>query len=255
MGQTMAGDRDVIAAVVRHVEAVMQTPDLLQHVEQPELDIPKLELLNLFLTELGWSEEQRQRACTATAFAQLGLDFHDKVHTDERLDEQMRRQRQLSILAGDFFSSHFYALLADWGDVQMISIIAQAISEINQAKVRLYRADKETISFQQLLEEYTVIHSALYANFTRLDRQRGPWWKMLMERFIVAERASTLPAGLSDRAVFTRPEWDELLPSWLNEMERLIRQAATNEGTAARLRERFFYVQKRFAKMTSEVQG
>jgi len=255
MGQTMEGDQDVLAAVARHVASVIPTTDLLQHLEQPELDVPKLELLDLFLQELGWNKEQRRCVCTATAFAQMGLDFHENVNTDERLDEHKKRQRQLSILAGDFYSSHFYALLADWGNIQLIPIIAQAISDVNQAKMRLHQYVSVNISFQQLLQEYTVIHSALYAGFTRLDGRRGPLWKKLMERLIVAERAATSPSGLTDRAVFTHPEWEKLLPSWLNEMEQLIRQATANDGAAARLRERFFYVQKCIANLASGVQG
>ncbi len=253
MGQSWEQGQDVLSVVERQIEAITQTPDLLRHFEYPQIAAGKLELLNLFLKESGWSEEQRLRVCTATAFAQLGLDIHENVTAAQPLDGEAKRHRQLSILAGDFFSSQFYALLADGGEIQVIPIIAQAISDINQAKMRLYQNDGN-ISFQQLLREYTIIHSALYANFTQLDARRGPWWKMLIERFIVTEQASVSPAGTGER-IFMHPEWEALLPSWLNDMERLIQQATTDTGTYVRLQQRFFYVQKRFARLSTEVTG
>ncbi|OJF18123.1 MAG: hypothetical protein A6D91_02515 [Bacillaceae bacterium G1] len=73
-----------------------------------------------------------------------------------------------------------------------------------------------------------------------------------MERLIVTEQASMVSTK-PEHAVFLHPEWERLLPIWLNDMEQLIQQVTTDDMTAARLRQRFFYVQNRFSRLT-EVQ-
>ncbi|MFO7263494.1 MAG: heptaprenyl diphosphate synthase component 1 [Bacillota bacterium] len=243
--------QDVLLAVERQIEAVIHMPDLLPHLDYPEIARRRLELLNLFLQELGWEQEKRVRVCTATALAQLGLDVHESAEA-VAVDAEQKRHRQVAILAGDFLSSHFYALLAEGGDIQVIAIISEAISEINQAKMRLHQSGGMGMGFPQLLQDVTVIHGALYTNFTKLDDQRGPEWKRLMERLIVTEQASMVSTK-PEHAVFLHPEWERLLPIWLNDMEQLIQQVTTDDMTAARLRQRFFYVQNRFSRLT-EVQ-
>ncbi|OUM89707.1 MAG: hypothetical protein BAA01_02795 [Bacillus thermozeamaize] len=254
MGQNMERAQDVLHDVEQQIKEVIRTSDLLQELEYPQVDIQKLELLNWFLKDLGWDEEQRKRVCTATALAQLGLDIHENIGCMNPLDEKKKRNRQLSILAGDFFSSKFYWLLASSGDLSVIPIIAQAVSEINHSKMRLYQTGWNQHHFSQFLQEFTVLQCALYSSFTPLNPQRGQWWKMLIERLIVTEKIFELFAG-TERERFLRPEWETLLTSWLHDAERVIRQATTDAAIASRLQERVLHARRQLPGFVMEVQG
>ncbi len=254
MGQNMEQAQDVLFAVEQQIKEVIGIPALLQDLEYPQVDIQKLELLNWFLQDLGWNEEQRKRVCTATALAQIGLDIHENIRCTDRIDDEQKRNRQLTILAGDFFSSKFYWLLARSGDIQVIPIIARAISEINHSKMRLYQSGWNQNHFHLFLQEFTVLHSALYSNFTFLNSERGQWWKILIERLIVSEKAYEQLNG-TERDLFLRPEWEVMFASWLKDVDELIQRATTNVVIANCLRERFLHVRRRMPSIVMEVQG
>lgn len=254
MGQNMEQAQDVLQDVEQQIREVIRTSDLLQDLEYPQVDKQRLELLYWFLKDLGWDEEQRKRVCTAVALAQFGLDIHDKVGCMDPSDEEKKRNRQLSILAGDFFSSKFYWLLASSGDLSVIPIIAQAISEINHSKMRLYQTGWNPDHFSQFLQEFTVLQCALYSSFTLLNPQRGQWWKILIERLIVTEKILERFAG-TEREIFLRPEWETLITSWLRDADRVIRQATTDAAIARRLHERFLHARRQLPGIVMEVQG
>ncbi|OMF35164.1 heptaprenyl diphosphate synthase [Paenibacillus sp. FSL H8-0548] len=114
--------------------------DMIQaHTTLPDLANARLRLLYAFLSQQPSLKGVSELYTLAVSLVQLGMDTHDLIDTnDEQLNEPEMRSRQIRILAGDYFSATFYQLLAQAGQIEMISKISSAVSEVNRLKVTLY---------------------------------------------------------------------------------------------------------------------
>lgn len=93
------------------------------------------------------------------------LDIHESVTEGNLTSEKMRKQRQLTVLAGDFYSGLYYRELAMLEKPQLIEIFAEAIAGINQARANSYQAlqaGKFKIENLILAESYIHQHLARY---------------------------------------------------------------------------------------------
>ncbi|MFF2482156.1 heptaprenyl diphosphate synthase component 1 [Paenibacillus sp. NPDC058071] len=127
--------------------------DMIQlHTELPALSALRLRLLYACLSEESSGEAHSELYTLAVSLVQLGLDTHDliDVETEARAERDMR-SRQLKVLAGDYFSSHYYRLLSHAGQVEMIAKISEAVCEFNRLKMNMYMKMKH---FQMTAEDY-----------------------------------------------------------------------------------------------------
>lgn len=98
----------------------------------------------------------------AVSLMQHGLDTHALV---EGKGEAIKRQ--MMVLAGDYFSSRFYQLLSQVGNIQAIGIVSQAVSEVNRIKMNLYsRAKKLMLTAEEYIRDTVEINTHLFVSFT-----------------------------------------------------------------------------------------
>ncbi|MFP3441244.1 heptaprenyl diphosphate synthase component 1, partial [Pantoea sp. SIMBA_133] len=90
---------------------------------------------------------------------QIALDTHDLISLEEIDNEGDRKNRQLTVLAGDYFSSMYYHLLSKWEDNELIRTLSEAIQEINEAKMSFYQTEYSTIEpvFDNLKEIESIL--------------------------------------------------------------------------------------------------
>ncbi len=154
------------------------------HTELPEFPVPRVRLLYTFLMDGGHETSRSAETCALAAFlVQLGLDTHDKIDVeDSRKEEQEMRSRQLKVLAGDYFSSVFYELLAQKAEIGMVSKMSAAICEVNRLKVRLYTGlRKMLLPAEEYLKECVQLKTALFHSFTeQLDKSVQNIWRLLL---------------------------------------------------------------------------
>lgn len=114
--------------------------DMIQaHTELPPLAELRLRLLYAVLNDGGASQRHSELYTAVVSLVQVGMDTHDLIDTDSRKrTEKEMRSRQLKVLAGDYFSSRFYQLLAQAGQTEMITRLSEAVCEVNRMKVNLY---------------------------------------------------------------------------------------------------------------------
>lgn len=135
-------------------------PYLLKYVEAPVIDDDKLLLLISLLDQNGLDYSQVENYTVTTMLLQIALDTHEHVQ-NSNLDENddSLKNRQLTVLAGIYFSGLYYKLLADTDDIQVIKQLAAGVKEVNEHKITVYQ--KEADAIDKLMESIKLIESTL----------------------------------------------------------------------------------------------
>ncbi|MNB87259.1 Heptaprenyl diphosphate synthase component 1 [compost metagenome] len=157
-----------------------------RHTELPPFSDGRSHLLYIFLSYGNAGEDRNKELYTlVTGLVQLALDTHESIEhvSDDPGGDQMR-SRQLKVLAGDYFSSWFYHLLAKSGQIEMVGSLSSAIADFNVLKARLYSKMKEQLlSSEQYLRHTVQLNMRLFLSFTPLieGSLTGLWEKLLAE--------------------------------------------------------------------------
>ncbi|WP_249899615.1 heptaprenyl diphosphate synthase component 1 [Paenibacillus sp. PK3_47] len=139
-----------------------------------------------------------------TGLVQLALDTHESIdRSSEQPGGDAMRSRQLKVLAGDYFSSWFYRLLARSGQIEMIGILSTAIAEFNVMKAGLYsKMTGMLLSAEQYLRHTVQLNMRLFLSFTpMIEAPLADLWQKLLAEFSHCEtvflelRRSNDPAG------------------------------------------------------------
>jgi heptaprenyl diphosphate synthase len=98
-----------------------------QYATYPDMDLFQLHFTYLFMNHKNVSEHLREVHCVCQAFIQMALDSHDEVGTEDVHDDLSFKNRQLTILSGDYFSSYYYFYLANKEQPELIPTYSEAI--------------------------------------------------------------------------------------------------------------------------------
>ncbi|MEW9669743.1 heptaprenyl diphosphate synthase component 1 [Ammoniphilus sp. 3BR4] len=179
--------REELKAIVEEVNKHIKCDYVQRYVEIPSIPLLRMQVLFLFLHDSDVPHEQIRHYIVSTVLIQMGLDCHEEVTLLPQYSEKGIRNRQLSVLAGDFFSSKYYFLLAKLGDVALIKELARSIYQINEVKTKLYTQPQ--LSIEDSLKLRNEIDSALYTSFIpRFSADLDSIWRGLIEKFSLLER-------------------------------------------------------------------
>ncbi|PZD93527.1 heptaprenyl diphosphate synthase [Paenibacillus sambharensis] len=156
---------------------------IITHTELPEFPDFRVRLLYTLLSEGKASAEHHELYALVVSLVQMGLDIHDHIDTDTAVLSQMRmRERQLNVLAGDYYSARFYHLLSQAGQVGMVRSLSDAICEINRQKMNLYiLMRQQKLTAEEYMAACTELKSGLFAGFgTLLDEAHSLLWPELL---------------------------------------------------------------------------
>jgi heptaprenyl diphosphate synthase len=151
------------------------------YVDVPRVAENRLALLYLFLLEQGMTKERASIFCTATGLIQLGLDMHEKVTNTYEQTVTAERVRQLTVLAGDYYSSRYYQLLAETGEIKAVEVLSGAVQRVNEAKMSLYVAERDgkLASDEEYWELRNTIDTGLYVaiveEYAKKEETRRFW--------------------------------------------------------------------------------
>ncbi len=131
-----------VEAMVEEVEELVSKkinhPFFIMHIDDVEINKAELSMLIVLLQEIGLDHKQILHYATTIMLIQIALDTHEKV--SDYVDTP-RVNKQLTVLAGDYFSGWYYYLLATNRDIHLIGVLAEGIRTINEKKIKLYRKD------------------------------------------------------------------------------------------------------------------
>lgn len=161
-----------------------------KHITSPKISFIGLHLLFFMLTEANIDDYKKRQLCLSVILMQLGLDTHENILTRKATSSSQVLTRQLSVLAGDYFSSKYYAILASLEEIDLIHQLSKAVSEINEAKMKLY--------FMHTIEEFNAesyftytetINSRLYIRVADwLEGRISIQWQEIVPKILLAEK-------------------------------------------------------------------
>lgn len=133
-----------------------------KYIQAPIIDEEKLLLVHLLLNEIPLSKQQISNYTISSMLVQIALDTHEAVTNKAatNLPYDYLKNRQLTVLAGDYYSGLYYYYLAEYADINMIRTLAESIREINEQKIVLYQLEANT--FDKLMETVEAIESSLF---------------------------------------------------------------------------------------------
>jgi heptaprenyl diphosphate synthase len=152
--------RQKFTDIKEQVEQKVFHPYLLKYIETPVIDEDKLLILVSIMNRLELSFYEMKNYATTTILIQIALDTHEHI-SNASVDEI---NRQLTVLAGDYYSGLYYKLLAESEDINMIKELSKGIKEINEHKVSIYQ--REINGIEKLMTSIKKIESSLLVKFS-----------------------------------------------------------------------------------------
>lgn len=154
------------------IEKKLQHPYVEKFVKKPFVDEDKLEILDYIYQQVQIPTTIKQQHIITIMLVQIALDTHEQIPNQNKESTMQETEKQLSVLAGDYYSGLYYLLLAEIEEVKLVQVLASAIRIINEHKVSLFYDDVRSI--HELFDIICQIESTLFtevANYLCVDKQ------------------------------------------------------------------------------------
>lgn len=152
-GYIMAIKEDLME-IKDQLNSYIKHPYLMKHIDTPWINDDKLLVLYLMFKEHGKTSSINPYI-HAIMLVQLALDIHDTIQIHNTSTHKEIKARQLTVLAGDYYSSLYYRILANENDANMTGILANAIKVINELKMTFYKDNDMSLEERlALLKEF-----------------------------------------------------------------------------------------------------
>lgn len=185
--------RQKFSKIKTEVENSVFDTYLLNYIETPIIDEDKLLILISFLDYIELPLQEIENYALSTMLVQIALDTHEHISTIR--DE---KSRQLTVLAGDYYSGLYYKLLAQSEDILMIKALSKGVKEVNEQKITVYYKESKTID--ELMKSMLVIESSLLTNLTiyfNAERWNEVIGNLLLFKRILREQSQFVHTGNS----------------------------------------------------------
>lgn len=138
----------------------LRHPYFINYIEEPFIDEEKVVLLYAALKSANLHKEQIDHYVVTIMLVQIALDTHERVSNKaDKETSGFHKRRQLTVLAGDYYSGLYYYLLSMNCDIVLIRALAEGIKEINEHKIMLYQKVYQTVD--EVMGSMMKIESAL----------------------------------------------------------------------------------------------
>ncbi len=187
----MSQFNDKLNEIKKSFYSLIEHPYLESYITDPEVDEDKVRFLYAMLHERVPNREAKMFTISVL-LVQAALDVHEAVSLHKIKTDSLRKNRQLMILAGDYYSSLYYYLLAENKHLPMIQVFSHTIQEINEFKMNLYGS--ENLTYDEAQQNVTLIESILMQNIAgHFDQLQ---WKAVINDYFFLKRL-----------LFERKEW------------------------------------------------
>jgi heptaprenyl diphosphate synthase len=133
-----------IQRLKQHTLLLMQHSYVERYIQPPVFNESKVFITYCLLRELELDEAVEAEYFSSITLIQSALDRHDDI-LEEQINKN-KKNRQLVVLSGDYFSSLYYLLLSHCENLDLISKLSSAVQEINELKADLHIHSKDKFS-------------------------------------------------------------------------------------------------------------
>lgn len=149
------------AKIKKDIQEALYHPYLFKYIQPPTIDDEKLLLLCSITNETN--KKIKKETIVSTILVQTAIDIHERILFIDLIKKD-HRTRQLTVLAGDYYSSLYYERLTAINAQKLIRLLADAVKEIIELKtIFLYG---ENISLSELMSIQMKIESNIMNNFS-----------------------------------------------------------------------------------------
>lgn len=178
------------------LKKAMQHSYIEKNISKSVISTEKIALLHSLYVHSDESIHQQEQEMMTILLVQSALDTHELVPTGNT-DQMNRKEIQLSVLAGDYYSGLYYYLLAELENLDLIQILATSIREINEQKMILFY--REAVTFDELFETMKKIEALLFVNtadYLGYDYRITDWVEDQLLLFKLEKERVALEGGL-----------------------------------------------------------
>lgn len=173
----MTSTENRINRIIADIEQQASHTFVDQHIQRPGVPAFFVVVLYHALRSRPLSHERVHLYCVTATLLQMALDIHEQIQPDE---SGSTYKRQLTVLAGDYFSSLFYHSLSQAGEIDGIACLSEAVCQVNEAKMELYyRQQAEPVPGPLALDLTRRVHGGLITALSSFFCQDGgrldPW--------------------------------------------------------------------------------
>ncbi|TCN23039.1 heptaprenyl diphosphate synthase component 1 [Mesobacillus foraminis] len=174
-----------LAGVRNQLTQKLFHPYLLDNITAPVIDEDKLLLLVSLLDEQALSMDEIEKYSVTAMLLQIALDTHENVDNSYSGEESGKlKKRQLTVLAGTYYSGLYYKMLAETQKVEMIKELAAGVKEVNEHKILVYRKDADAID--KLMNSVKLIEASLLSRVAEYFNAKE--WKELASNLLFIKR-------------------------------------------------------------------
>ncbi len=174
-----------LAGVRNQLTQKLFHPYLLDNITAPVIDEDKLLLLVSLLDGQALSMDEIEKYSVTAMLLQIALDTHENVDNSYSGEESGNlKKRQLTVLAGTYYSGLYYKMLAETHKVEMIKELAAGVKEVNEHKILVYRKDADAID--KLMNSVKLIEASLLSRVAEYFNAKE--WKELASNLLFIKR-------------------------------------------------------------------
>jgi len=232
---TLYEDNRELSEVFESFYRSVKHPFLKKFIEDPMIDKDQAIFLYFLLKEKEFSKGYTHDCILTVLLVQAALDTHETVNIQGLGSDNLKTKRQLTVLAGDYYSSLYYYVLSKLEDVSLIRVMAKSIQEINESKMNIYKQERKRI--QPTILDLKTIQSSLLKNISHmldLTESTEIIEEFFLLKILLKERFSFIEYGYHGKVLnyFTRREKIKTgnlnTHEYLDEFNRYIEESIVN---------------------------
>lgn len=202
--------------LITGLKAKYQHPYLFSVISQPTFDEDRVSLFIFLLKD----QKNCNNYIETALLMELALNTHEQVITNG----PSVKERQLTVLAGDYLSGLYYKSVALLGDAPFLLRLSKAIRNVNESKIKLKLSEantmEELVEIQSTIDDSMLVH--VLQHFTLEEEMSVVTQGLIIKRLEIElenwKKRTITPFLLNVQSIAKKDKTDSVLSMLENEL-------------------------------------